>query len=99
MLAAAIQNVNYDPAAKSITLSGAATWPDLGGSSVLYVRFFYKDLWESVLHSGRVVPHIIHGAVIIGSPGCKYYYLAITSVALLLNTLVKKWFTRWRRVA
>ncbi len=51
----------------TISLPPNTFWPDLE-STVLYVRHFYKDLWESVLHSGTVMP-LNHGAVILGTPG------------------------------
>ncbi len=51
----------------TITLPPNTFWPDLL-STVLYVRHFYKDLWESVLHSGTAMP-LNHGAVILGTPG------------------------------
>ena len=51
----------------SITLPTKIFWPDLS-STVLYVRHFYKDLWESVLVSGTA-SDLNHGAVILGTPG------------------------------
>ena len=62
----------YDPVSKTITLPVGVSWPDLD-SNILYVRFFYKDLWdsESVLMHGCVVQGVVKGAVILGTPGCE----------------------------
>lgn len=54
-------------AENTIKLPDNVFWPDVD-STVLYVRSFYKDLWESVLRSG-VSERGNRGAVIIGTPG------------------------------
>ncbi len=54
-------------AKNTIKLPDNVFWPDMA-STVLYVRSFYKDLWESVLKSGISEDDNL-GAVIIGTPG------------------------------
>ena len=51
--------------ANAIALPPTTLWPDLK-SSVLYVRCFYKDLWEAVLQRGLGDRR---AAVLCGSPG------------------------------
>lgn len=65
-----MRDATYDPESNNITLPADVSWPELD-SNVLYVRSFYKDLWESVLMRGRVVKRVINGAVILGTPGCE----------------------------
>jgi hypothetical protein len=58
----------------TITLPSNVVWPDML-STVLYVRYFYKDLWEHVLQHGVPLPEN-RGAVIMGTPGSAYGLLA-----------------------
>jgi hypothetical protein len=51
----------------TITLPSNIFWPDME-STVLYIRHFYKDLWESVLKECTSLPSN-RGAVIMGTPG------------------------------
>lgn len=69
-LAAAMRSAKYDPATKTITLPDGVRWPDLK-SSILYARFFYNALWESVLKKG-IPDSTCDGAVILGSPGSEF---------------------------
>ncbi len=50
-----------------IKLPDGVKWPDMN-STVLYVRYFYKDLWERVLHEGLSNKKWLD-AVIMGTPG------------------------------
>lgn len=52
----------------SIRLPEGVSWPDLK-SNVLYVRYFYKPLWETVLQRGRVLADGADGCIILGTPG------------------------------
>ena len=54
---------------QTITLPEGIFWPDLK-SNVLYVRWFFNDLWESVLNccKHRENP-MLDGGVLLGSPG------------------------------
>ena len=49
----------------SITLPNGVEWPDLQ-SSKLYIRSFYRPLWESALCHGLGE---LRGAAILGTPG------------------------------
>lgn len=51
----------------TITLPDGVCWPDME-SSVLYVRHFYKDLYEHVLKKCTSLPSN-RGAVLLGTPG------------------------------
>ncbi len=70
-LAAAIRDHAYDPAANTITLAEGVGWPDLD-SNVLYVRYFYQDLWEQVLKGGVAGVDDVDGEVVYGTPGGEY---------------------------
>jgi hypothetical protein len=52
-----------------VALPNSIMWPDLA-SNVLFVRYFYRDLWEKVLEQGLGSPR---SAVLLGSPGSEYY--------------------------
>jgi len=60
----------------SIMLPAGVEWPDLG-SRVLYVREFYKALWETALGRG-----VTAAAVILGTPGSEFEAMASSSVSL-----------------
>jgi len=51
----------------TITLPDGVRWPDMA-SPVLYVRHFYKDLYECVLKKCTSLPSNL-GAVLMGTPG------------------------------
>lgn len=55
----------------SIRLPEGVSWPYLK-SNVLYMRYFYKPLWESVLRRGRVRTDGVDGCIILGTPGSEY---------------------------
>lgn len=70
-LAAALPHATLDPSDKAITLPEGASWPGMA-SPVLYVRHFYKGLWEGVLNSGRAAEGGLTGAALMGTPGSEY---------------------------
>ena len=54
---------------RTITLPEGIFWPDME-SNVLYVRWFFNDLWESVLNCCKRRENPMQkGGVLLGSPG------------------------------
>jgi hypothetical protein len=68
-----------------VTLPDGVRWPDLA-SNVLFVRYFYKDLWEKVLQHGIGSSR---AAVLLGSPGseCSTALLALRSHIALASRI------------
>ncbi len=63
----------------TVTLPAGVTWPDLK-SNVLYVRHFYRALWEDVLGRG-IKSAALQGAAICGTPGSEYNPLCTRHMA------------------
>lgn len=62
-----------DAATHTITLGGGARWRDMD-SNVLFIRYFYRDLWEVVLNMGQRKSFVLNGAIILGTPGSEFFY-------------------------
>lgn len=71
-LAAAMPRAVFDESRKILTLPDGVQWPDLK-SSVLFVRHFYKDLWEGALNRCRAGVDGVDGAVVFGTSGSEFF--------------------------